>query len=222
MLIISDSAAALKRFLSHTSLSHFAQEMVLRLVLAFLMHRGRMSCSQAAGSIASQAIHRGQLTRFLARPRWQKQNFNDPLRQLMLQMETRKGEFLFLIDATLASQSGQKTQNTFSTGNRQRRPQKGRRYGKKKIVRKTCHSFTFGLLITPSGYRIPFQIPHYTEEYCAAHGIEHRTTAQAAAELIRNLPLPPAAKVIVLGDTAYDAQVIRAACDERVIPGSCP
>jgi hypothetical protein len=192
-----------------------AQEMVLKVVLGFLMHRGRMSCSQAAGSVASQAIHRGQLTRFLARPRWQKQNFNDPLRQLMLQMETRKGEFLFLIDATLVSQSGQKTQNTFSTGNRQRRPQKNRRYSKKTIVRKTCHSFTFGLLITPSGCRIPFQIPHYTKEYCAEHGFKHRTTAQAAADMIRDLPLPADAKVIVLGDTAYDAGVIRTACDER-------
>jgi hypothetical protein len=215
MVIISDSAAALKRFLARTTLNSLAQEMVLKMVLAFLLHRGRMSCSQAAGSVASQPIHRGQLTRFLARPRWQNQDFNDPLRQLMLQMESRKGEFIFIVDATLVSQSGQKTENTFSTGNRQRRPQKGRRYGKKKIVRKTCHSFTFGLLITPSGYRIPFQIPHYTKEYCAEYGIEHRTTAEAAADMIRDLPLPADAKVIVLGDTAYDAQVIRAACDER-------
>lgn len=215
MLIISDSAARLKRFLSHTSLSSFAQAMVLRLVLGFLMHRGRMSCSQAAGSIASQAIHRGQLTRFLARPRWQKQNFNDPLRKLLLQMEARRGEFLFLLDATLVSQAGQKTQNTFSTGNRKRRPQKNRRYSKKKIVYKQCHSFTFGLLITPSGYRIPFQIPHFTPEYAAAQGLVHRTTAESGADMIRSLPLPAEAKVIVLGDTAYDAKVIRAACAER-------
>lgn len=215
MLIIPDSAPALKRFLGHAPLRGLAQAMVLRMMLAFLMHRGRMSCSQAAGSIASQAIHRGQLTRFLARSRWQKQDFNEPLRKLLLQMEARRGEFIFILDATLVSQAGQKTQNTFSTGNRQRRPRKGRRYGKKTIVRKTCHSFTFGLLITPSGYRIPFQVPHYTEEYCAEHGIRHRTTAEAAADMIRDLPLPADAKVIVLGDTAYDAKVIRAACDER-------
>jgi hypothetical protein len=183
--------------------------------LAFMQHRGRMTCSQAAGSVASEAIHRGQLTRFLARPRWQKQDFNGPLRKRLLMLESRQGEFVFLIDATLVSQTGQKTQNTYSTGNRKRRPRKGRRYGKKKIIRKKCHSFTFGLLLTPSGYRIPFQIPHYTKAYCAEHGIEHRTTAEAAADMIRNLPLPSTAKVVVLGDTAYDAKVVRAACAER-------
>lgn len=215
MIIISDSARSLKRFLSDTQLTGLAQAMVLRMALTFIVHYGRMTCSQAAGSVASEAIHRGELTRFLARPRWQQKDFNDPLRKRLLMLESRRGEFLFLVDATLVSQAGQKTENTYSTGNRKRRPQKGRRYGKKKIVYKKCHSFTFGLLITPSGYRVPFQIPHYTQEYCQQYGVEHRTTAQAAGDMIRSLPLPPTAKVTVLGDTAYDAKSIRQACDER-------
>ena len=215
MIIVTDSAAALKGFIAKTALGDLARAMVLRMALAFVMRRGRMSCSQAAGSVASEAIHRGELTRFLARPRWQKQDFNDPLRMALLQRESRRGKFIFLIDATLISQSGKKTQNTYSTGNRGRNPAKGRRYNKKKIVFKKCHSFTFGLLLTPSGLRIPFQIPHYTKEYCAQHGLAHRTTAEAAADLIRALPLPAAAEVIVLGDTAYDAQVVREACAER-------
>lgn len=215
MLIVMDSAAGLKRFLGQTGLSELARLMLFRLVLAFLMRRGRMSCSQAAGSLASQPIHRGELTRFLARPRWQKHDFNGPLRAALLSKERRRGKFLFVIDATLVSQSGKKTENTYSTGNRVRRPARQRRYNKKKIVFKTCHSFTFGLLITPSGIRIPLQIPHYTKEYCAAQGLEHRTTAEAAADMIRTLPLPPGAEVVVLGDTAYDAQVIREACQQR-------
>jgi hypothetical protein len=191
--------------------------MLLRMVLAFVGHRGRMSCSQAAGSVASNSIHRGELTRFLARPRWQKHDFNGPLRAQLLAKEAKRGEFIFLIDASLVSQAGKKTQNAFSTNNHQRigRKKKNARYNKKKIVYKKCHSFTFGLLITPSGLRIPFQIPHYTKEYCAEHGIEHRTTAEAAAELIRSLPLPAGAQVIVIGDTAYDAEVVRQACAQR-------
>ena len=215
MIIVSDSARSLKGFLGKTSLNTFARDMVLRMVLAFICHRGRMSCSQAAGSIASEPIHRGQVTRFLARPRWQQHDFNAPLRNALIQMDRGKGEFLFLVDATLTSQSGRKTQNTYSTGNRKRRPKKGRRYNSKKVNRKKCHSFTFGLLITPSGIRIPFQIPHYTKEYCAKRGIKHRTTAESAAELIRSLPLPEEVEVIVLGDTAYDAKVVRDACDDR-------
>lgn len=215
MIIVSESAAALKGFIAFTGLNELARLMLLRVVLAFIMHRGRMSCSQAAGSIASDAIHRGELTRFMARPRWQKDCFNNPLRAALLKRESKRGKFLFLIDATLVSQAGKKTKNTYSTGNRGRNPAKGRRYNKKKVVYKKVHSFTFGLLITPSGMRIPFEIPHYTNEYCQEHGIEHRTTAESAADMIRTLPLPEGAEVIVIGDTAYDAQVVRDACNEK-------
>ena len=130
-------------------------------------------------------------------------------------MEAGQGRFFFILDATLTSQSGKKTQNTHSTGNRKRRPKKGRRYNKKKVSRKRCHSFTFGLLITPSGIRIPWQTPHDTKEYCAEMGLKHRTTAEAAADLIRSLPLPEEADVVVLGDTAYDAKVVQQACEDQ-------
>ena len=215
MIIVTESAATLKAFIARTSLNDLAQAFVLRMALTFIMHCGRMSCLQAAGCIASETFHRGQLTRFLARPRWQRDDFNAPLRMALLQMETTKGKFFFIIDATLSSQSGRKTQNTHSTGNRKRRPRKGRRYNKNKVTRKRCHSFTFGLLITPSGYRIPWQIPHYTKEYCAEKGLQHRTTAEAARDLIRSLPLPEEAEVVVLGDTAYDANVVQQACEDR-------
>ena len=215
MIIVAESAAAFKTFVEKSGLSDLARLMVLRMGMAFMMRHGRMSCSQAAGSVAAEAVHRGELTRFLARPRWQQLDFNQPLRKALLAKESKLGRFLFLIDATLVSQAGKKTQNSYSTGNRGRRPAKGRRYNKKKIIFKKCHSFTFGLLITPSGMRIPFQIPHYTREHCAEHGLTHRTTAEAAADMILALPLPEGADVVVLGDTAYDAEVIRQACASR-------
>jgi hypothetical protein len=215
MVIVVESARAFKRFVSQTSLNDFARHMVIRMALAFMLHRGRMSCSSAAGVIASESIHRGQLTRFLARPRWQKDDFNEPLRAALLQMEATRGRFVFIVDATLFSQAGKKTENTYSTGNRQRRPKQGRRYNHKKVHRKNVHSFTFGLLITPSGYRIPFQIPHYTKEYCQKKGLQHRTPAEAAADMIRLLPLDEGADVVVLGDTAYDAEVVHEACAKR-------
>ena len=217
MIIVSESAAALKGFLSNSPLGRVAQDMVLRMMLAFMLHRGRMSCSQAAGSIASDTVHRGELTRFLARPRWKKHDLTGPLRNALLKLESLRGKFLFLIDATLVSQAGKSAQNTFSTNNRQRigRKNKSTRYNKKKIVYKKCHSYTFGLLIGPSGMRVPFQIPHYTHEHCKEHGLAHHTTAEAAAEMIRTLPLPAGAQVTVLGDTAYDAEVVQHACAER-------
>ena len=123
MIIVDKSARSLKRFLAQSGLGDLARLMVARMVLAFILHRGRMSCSSAAGVIASEAIHRGQLSRFLARPRWQKEDFNSFGRTALLRMETGKGKFMFLIDATMFSQAGKKTQNTYSTGNRKRRPE---------------------------------------------------------------------------------------------------
>ena len=215
MIMVADSAKDLKRFLKPALLSDFTRLMVTRMVLAFILHRGRMSCSRAAGVVLTETVHRSQVSRFLARPRWQKNDINEPLRESLLQMESGKGKFIFIIDATLNGQAGKKTQNTYSTGNSKRRPAKRRRHGKNKHARKSCHSFTFGLLITPSGYRLPFQIPHYTKEYCKQREIKHRTTAESAAELIASLPLPEDAEVIVLGDTAYEAKVVREACEER-------
>jgi Transposase DDE domain len=215
MVMVADSVPGLKRWIGALGLKDSTKLLVIRVVVAFLLHAGRMSCLRAAGVVRCEARHRAQISRFLARPRWRKLDINSLLRQQMLEREDPDGRFVFIVDGTLISQSGKKTENTYSTGNRKRRPCKGRRYGKNKRVRKNCHSFTMGLLITPSGLRIPFCKSYYTHEYCKKHGLAHRTTAESAADLIGELPLPKAAEVIVLGDTAYDAEVVHDLCEDR-------
>src|SRR5882724_11274454 len=215
MVIVADSLPGLKRWLAPLGLKESAKLLVIRVVVAFLLHAGRMSCLRAGGAVRCEARHRAQISRFLARPRWRKLDINLILRQNLLEREAVQGKFVFIVDATLTSQAGKRTENTYSTGNRKRRPCKGRRYGKTKHAVKNCHSFTMGLLITPSGIRIPFGKPYHTREYCKAKGLVHRTTAEAAADLIRELPLPEEAQVIVLGDTAYDAEVIHGVCRDR-------
>lgn len=215
MIMVSDLLPGLKRCLREVGLHSSTRQMVVRIMVAFMLHSGRMSCLQAAGAVRSQVRHRAQVGRLLRRPSFRRLDINSVLRRQLLEREAGRGKFVFLIDATLCSQSGQKTENTYSTGNRQRRSRKGRRYGKQKRARKSCHSFTMGLLITPSGLRLPWSRPHYTQEYCQRKGLTHRTTAEAAADLIRELPLPEDAEVIVIGDTAYDAKDVRAACVDR-------
>jgi hypothetical protein len=214
MIMVADSLSGLKGVAKRIPLTGTAWRLLSRLVIAFVLHSGRMSCLAAGGAIKSEPVHRAQINRFLARPRWRKVDLHGALIRDLLHRE-RGREYLFIPDATLCSQAGRRTENTYSTGNRQRRPQKNRRYGKQKHQRKHCHSFTCGLLITPSGVRIPFCKPYYTREYCQRKGLRHLTTAEAAAALIRELPLPEEAQVTVLGDTAYDADVVRQACAER-------
>jgi hypothetical protein len=215
MIMVADSVPGLKKLLATTGLEGAAKLLVIRMVVSFLLHAGRMSCLRAAGAVRCEPRHRAQVSRFLARPRWRQLDINSILRQALLDREAAGGLFVFLVDATMVSQAGAKAENTYSTGNRKRRPAKGRRYGKYRHAVKNCHSFTTGLLITPSGIRVPFCKPYHTRDYCKRAGRPHRTTAEAAADLIRELPLPQGAGAVVLGDTAYDSEDVRDACRSR-------
>ena len=214
-MIMQEALPGIKRFLKSAGLKDRMQSLTIRCVAAFCLHWGRMSAVQAAGAVRSEPRHRAQICRFLGRKYWRKLRLVAVLQAELLAQETKKGRFLYLTDQTLCSQQGDKTQNTYSSGNRQRRPRKGKRYNKYKFARKRCHCFVMGLLITPSGMRIPFRRCYYTKEYCDKKGMPYRKQTELAAEMIRELPLPEDADVVVLGDTAFDAEVIREACDKR-------
>lgn len=216
MVIMDDALPGLKRFLKPVGLNQRMTGLVIRCVVAFVMHLGRMTAARAANSVRTQVRHRAQICRFLGRKLLRRLSPASVLREQLLHLESRsKGTFYFLVDSTLTSQQGSKTENTFSTGNRQRRPRKGRRYNKYKHARKSCHCFVKGLLITPSGIRIPFSKSYYTRDYCKAKERVYRTQTDLAAEMIAELPLAEGVKVVVLGDTAFDAKSIRAICAQR-------
>lgn len=218
MVIVSDVMPTLKSFLKPVSLSDAARLMVVRIVTAFILHSGRMSCLAAADAVRNQHRHRAQVGRFLERSRWKKARLLDNLGLTLLSREPEpRGTWLFIVDSTLHGQCGKKTQNAYHTGNRTRRGRKkGKRYNKNKHALRRCHHFVCGLLISPSGIRIPFYRPLYTRDYCRQKNIKHRTIAELAADMIRELPTPAeAGKVIVLGDTAFDAKSVRAACESR-------
>ena len=122
MVMVADSVPGLKKLLSTTGLKDVTRLLVIRMVVSFLLHAGRMSCLRAAGAVRCEARHRAQISRFLARPRWRKLDINSILRQALLDREAVDGLLVFEIDATMVSQAGEKTENTYSTGNRKRRP----------------------------------------------------------------------------------------------------
>jgi hypothetical protein len=215
-VIFADTLPKFKTFLRPARLTAATTALVLRLVAAFLHHPGRMSASQAAGAVRSQARHRAQLARFLARSHWSKDwLLLRAVADLLLQAEARQeGTWLFILDQTYCGQQGQKTENTFSRGNYRRRPRQSNRK-QKKHARRSCHGFVCGLLLTPSGLRLPCCRCYYTEDYCRQQQRPYRKQTELAAELVTQLAVPAAAKVVVLGDTAFDAQALRAACTPR-------
>jgi hypothetical protein len=215
-VIMDDALPGIKAFFKATFLKARAIGMLIRLVAAFTCHIGRMSAAQAAGSIRTQARHRAALARFLGRQRWSRDWLVlTQVADLLLQAEGRhKGTWTFILDQTYCGQQGQKTENTFSRANYRARPKKSQRR-QKKYAKRSCHCFVMGLLLTPSGLRIPCCRCYYTEAYCAAKNKMFRKQTELAAELIGCVAVPEQAEVVVLGDTAFDADTIRKACALR-------
>lgn len=216
-MMMHDALPGVKRFWAKAKVSEYEKGFLVRLMTAFIMHMGRMSASQAAGAIRTQARHRAAVVRFLAARRWSG-NWCVLEQQARLVLEAEAisgGTWAFIVDQTLCGQQGKKTENTFSTGNRQRRPRKGRRYQKYHYARKSCHCFVMGLLLTPGGIRIPCWRSYYTKEYCQQTGRSYRTQTELAAELVGAAVVPEGANVVLLGDTAFDAECMRDACAAR-------
>lgn len=214
-MIFFTKSSKVKDFVAKGKQNAITQGYLMRLICAFLLHFSRMSASQAAGAVRTQARHRANVIRFLA-----KCGFSRDWMQLywmavlVLEQEASAGPWFFILDQTFCSQQGKQTENTYSCGNRQRRPKKGRRYGRKRPAR-SVHAFVMGLLITPSGLRLPVCKDYFTQDYCKKKGRSYRKQPELAAELIEELQVPGKAKVIVLGDTAFEAKVIRTACAKR-------
>lgn len=233
-MIISPSLPEINGLFGKWSWKSVVGQYLLMLMLAFINHRGRMSGQQAASTIVGCSRHRAGVGRFLQRHGQQLRRLRLRTARRLLTKAPRGGRFLFVVDATSVGHQGERTENTFSTGNRQRRPAKGRRYSKYKHARRGCHAFVCGLLITPNGARIPSFRSYYTRDYCRQHQWVHRTQADLAAELIAELSVADAAEVVVLGDTAFESRQIRVACaargfywitpanPERVLAGSKP
>lgn len=181
----------------------------------FLDQRRRMSAAHAASAIRTHTCHRANVGRYLARlGRRRDWDLLDAAAGQLLRLESRTGTWSRLLDPTHVGQSRANTQNTSSRGNHRPRTKSSRRH-QEKSPRRSCHAFVMALLLTPSGYRIPMCRCYVTKSHAAARGWTYQTQTQLAAELIRRTPIPADAEVVVLGDTAFDAKVIRAACAER-------
>lgn len=216
-MIFLSKRASIKSFLSNARVSGSAGHYLLSFLIAFLLHMGRMTASQASQSLRFSRRHRANAARFLASVGWSN-NWYHCYRDAVLLLEAefhREGRWVFILDQTCCSHQGPTSENTYSTGNRLRRPRQGRRYGKKRYTPRQVHAFVMGLLITPGGLRLPVNKCYFTKSYAARHDLVYKTQADLGAELIDELAVPAGAKVMVLGDTAYDAKQVRAACDRR-------
>jgi hypothetical protein len=223
-MIFANSLPDAKLFFAAAQLPASTIGLLTRLVVACLDTLS--SASQAADAIRTDPRHRAQLVRFLAREGWSKDWLTlERLAGVVLDAcRHEQGHWLFLLDQTTHTTVGLHAQNTYSCRNtRKRKPNSQRK--QKKTPPRLNHVFVCGILISPrTGTRIPCMRSYYTTEYCQQQAAQARpggaapvfaTQADIAAQMIRDLRVPPGNPVLVLGDTAFEAQQIRAACKER-------
>ena len=225
MVIMQDALPAIKRFLKPANLGETAERQITGFIVAFIMHVGRMSAASASNAIRIQPRHRAQAMRFLARYYWTSDlSLLMQLAELLLAHErSRTGRWLQILDQTYCTHQGVKTENTFMHGQKAKSGKDRRR--RKKSTRRRCHCFVMSLLITPSGLRLPLFRSYYTKEYLKTKNawrakrkqppLPYRKQTELAAELIETAPVPKGASVVVLGDTAFDAEPVQQACDRR-------
>lgn len=190
-----------------------------RYLVALLRTGRKLSAERIARARPEQPRHRGNVLRFLRH--WPASLSLDWLEAVFgnaLVDEPAEGTWLFIEDQTYCGHQSDRLENAFSTahrGRRQKHARKHRRTKRKQQQQRFCHCFLFGLLLTPSGWRLPVWLPYYTKDYCQTYGKPFRKQMDIAAELIDRLPVPAGARVVVVGDSAFDAEPIHAACRRR-------
>lgn len=220
-MIFADSLPFAKPFFAAAKLPPSTVGLLTRFIVACL--NTLRSASQAAHSIRTDPRHRAQLVRFLARQGWSKDwRALECLADVVLDACLHeKGDWLFILDQTTHTTFGLSAQNTYSCRNTTKRKKNSDRK-QKKTPPKLNHVFVCGILVSPqTGTRVPCMRPYYTEEYCRQQAAKGRaapafaTQADIAADMIRRVRVPAGGRVLVLGDTAYEAKQIRAACEGR-------
>ena len=116
MFMMQEALPKLKEFVKLLKLNATREALAIRLIMAFVVHRGRMSASQAAGTVHTEPRHRAQLTRFLSRNFWKGLEILSNLRNAVLVLSAPKGTYLFILDQTYCSQQGILAENTFRMG----------------------------------------------------------------------------------------------------------
>lgn len=221
-MILNQTLPQGKTFFSLVGLSAGYALHATRFLLACLLNGPRLSCAEAAGTVRTAPCHRSTLTRFLRHlPAVLRDDWLEAVFGSLLTAEPPKGTWLLILDQTYCGHNAARLDNGYSTSPRGKRTpkdkkdKKDKRNKRKKQPQSYCHCFVFGLVITPTGLRLPLWRPYYTQDYCARSGRPFLKQTELAAQLIQQLRVPKGADVVVLGDTAFDANALLATCARR-------
>ena len=185
------------------------------MVLAFLLAPNRRCLRTVAGSVLGHRCHVATISRRLTNPQWKTRDWYTTLceglqrtidRYERQQARGRRRQWIVAIDTTYHATMSEQMENLIVMSRR--------KDPRRQTTRQ--HAFLMGLVLTDRGARLPLpRKSYYTKEYCRKHGRRFRTTVQLAADLIRELRVPDDVDVIVVFDSAFDAEVIHRVCRRR-------
>lgn len=209
-----------KLFFAPLALSAPLTLFLTRFLLAAILHGPRLSAAAVGSAVRTNPRHRGNVIRFLRRlPATLLDDFIEAHFGNLLTGQPPKGTWVFILDQTYCGHNSSRLDNGYSTSPRGRRAKKADRKDKRKKLKAQpqsyCHCFVCGLLLTPTGLRLPVFRSYHTQDYCSQRGWAYRKQTALAAELIERLRVPEGAAVVVLGDTAFDANAVLDACRAR-------
>lgn len=201
-----------------SGLSRPIRNALTALVLALLLAPSRRCLKTLGGAVLGSRVAASTISRRLRNPRWRTRDWYvtlyDDVGQRVHRWEQRqprlsRGRFrrwVVVLDTTYHPTHSQGMENLLLIN---RRADPSRRHTRH-------HAFVMGVLITEYGFRLPLpRKSYYTQEYCRQHGRRYRTQAELAAEMLRELRVPPDVEVVVVYDSAFDANVIHRVCRQR-------
>jgi Transposase DDE domain len=188
------------------------------MVLALLLAPSRRCLKTLGGAVLGARAAASTISRRLRSTLWRTRNWYvtlyDNIRQQIHQWEQQqqrlhRGRFrrwVIAIDTTYHATHSECMENLLLI-NRRANPQ----------CRQTRHhAFVMGILITEYGFRLPLpRKSYYTQQYCQQRGRRYRTQVQLAAEMLREVEVPPDVEVVVVYDSAFDANIIHRVCRQR-------
>jgi hypothetical protein len=185
------------------------------MVLALLLAPHRRCLKTVAGQVLSHRCHGATISRRLRNPQWKTRDWYVTLyeglhqeidRWERRQAKDRRRQWIVAIDTTYHATMSEQMENLIVMS----QPKDPRRQTTRQ------HAFLMGLLLTDRGARLPLpRKSYYTQEYCRKHRRRFRTTVQLAADMLKELRVPDEVDVVVVFDSAFDAEVIHRVCRRR-------
>jgi len=182
------------------------------MVLAFLLAPNRRCLKTVAGTVLGHRRHVATISRRLTNPQWKTRDWYttlyEGLQREVDRWERRKAKgqrrkWIVAIDTTYHATKSEQMENLIVMSRR------------KDPRRQTArqHAFLMGLVLTDRGARLPLpRKSYYTKAFCRKHRRKFRTTVQLTVDMLKELRVPDDVDVVVVFDSAFDANTIHRIC----------